>query len=130
MNDTPTFSPFATQTPPPVPMFEGETATPGKKTRKKRSAKSDKVTRKPRHNIAEQVKKLGADNLLPAHGNTPTKRKARVTRAPKFELGALQAFAGLKAEDAKLLANLVAGLSTVNKKSRAKIVAALAKVFA
>jgi hypothetical protein len=118
MNDTPTFSPFATQTPPPVPMFEGETAVP-----KKGRGKNKKGGRKP---------KLLDDGKSPVRlvpPATPTKRKARVTRAPKFELGALQAFAGLKAEDAKLLTNLVAGLSTVNKKSRAKIVAALAKVF-
>jgi hypothetical protein len=121
MNDTPTFSPFATQTPPPAPMFEGETAVP-KKGRGKANpaARGKKGGRKP---------KLVHPSVLSSEP-APTKRKARVTRAPKFELGALQAFAGLKAEDAKLLTNLVAGLSTVNKKSRAKIVAALAKVFA
>jgi hypothetical protein len=119
MNDTPTFSPFATQ-PPPVPMFEGETAAP-----KKRRGKNKKGGRKPKLAVVD-----GNPERSPTPAKAPTKRKARVTRAPKFELGALQAFAGLKSEDAKLLTNLVAGLSAVNRKSRAKIVAALAKVFA
>jgi hypothetical protein len=126
MNNTPTFSPFATQTPPPVPMFEGETAA-SKKGRGKANpaARGRKGGRKPKLAVVD-----GNPERSPTPAKAPTKRKARVTRSPKFELGALQAFAGLKAEDAKLLTNLVAGLSTVNKKSRVKIVAALAKVFA
>lgn len=135
MNDTPPFSPFATQ-PPPAPMFDpadAGQAPAGKKTRKKRApnkvTKAPKQAHKPRHDIAKQVKTLGADSLLPPN-KMATKRKARVTRAPKFDLGALQAFAGLKAEDATMLASFVAGLSLVNKKSRAKIMEALAKVFA
>lgn len=121
MNDQPaaSFSPFS-PSPPPTPMFEGEVA--GKKPRKKRTKKAEaKPARKPR---ASNV-----TTSAPTEPKVPTRKRARVTRAPKFELGAFQAFAGLKEQDAKLLANLVAGLSTVNKKSRAKIVAALGKVF-
>jgi hypothetical protein len=127
MNDTPTFSPFATQPPPTTfdPADAGQAPT-----RKKRVAKINKITGKPaketRRTKAGAIREYGAVADPPV----PTRKRARVTRSPKFELGALQAFAGLKAEDAKLLTNLVAGLSTVNKKSRAKIVAALAKVFA
>jgi hypothetical protein len=119
MNDQPAFSPFATQ-PPPAPMFD--LADTGQAPKKGRGRK--------KHRVAAEMRatKKAAEPASPRL-QTPTKRKARVTRPPKFELGALQAFAGLKEADAKLLANLVAGLSTVNKKSRAKIVAALGKVF-
>jgi hypothetical protein len=121
MNDTPTFSPFATQTPPPTTFDPADAGQAPKKTRKKREPnKIGKPVKETRRAKAGAV----------ADPPVPTRKRARVTRSPKFELGALQAFAGLKAEDAKLLTNLVAGLSTVNKKSRAKIVAALAKVFA
>jgi hypothetical protein len=58
------------------------------------------------------------------------KRKARQPRAAKFDLAALSAFAGLKEADAKIALQVVQGLSSVNKKSRLKIVAAIGKVFA
>jgi hypothetical protein len=123
MNDTPTFSPFATTQ--PAPMFDGETAP------KRGRRKGTKPGRKPRHDIAEQVRVLGADSLLPpGHTKVPTKRKTRVARPVKFELDMLMAFQGLKADDFKLTMQLVQALQGVNKKSRAKIVAALAKVFA
>lgn len=135
MNDTPPFSPFATQ-PPPAPMFPADAgqAPTGKKTRKKRGsskvAKALKQARKPRHNIAKQVKTLGADSLLPPN-KMVTKRKARVTRAFTVDITtAFVAMAGMKEADAAAMEKVTHIIANCPKKSRAKIVAALAKVFA
>lgn len=132
MNDTPPFSPFATQ-PPPAPMFPADPAIAGKKTRKKRGpkvTKAPKQARKPRHDIAKQVKTLGADSLLPPN-KMITKRKPRKPQALKIDpMIVFEAAVGLGLEDVAGVAQLIEEIQKFPKKSRTKIVAALAKVFA
>lgn len=134
MNDTPAFSPFATQPPPNAlgtgALFEQE-APKTRKSRKPKTAKSAKATRKPKHDIAKQVKALGADSLLPPDKVPTRKRAVKQPRAPKFTLfEALQVTRGLADEDCGLFSDLVHRIETAPKSARARIVAALAKVFA
>lgn len=134
MSDTPVFSPFATQ-PPPAPMFPADAgqAPAGKKTRKKRApnkvAKAPKQARKPRHDIAKQVKTLGADSLLPPN-KMATKRAPRKPRRTMIPIGILPALGGLQEAETSMLMSIIGNMQEVPKKSRTKIVAALAKVFA
>lgn len=77
---------------------------------------------------------------LPRRGRKPREaapakvRKPRVAKVAKSgKLGIneiVQATIGLKADEAKALLSIHAGISEFNKKGRAKIVAALAKLFA
>ncbi len=134
MSDTAPFSPFS-PAPPPKPMFEGETAKPAKKTGRKKPPKVAKPARKPRkakdrHNLAEQVKVLGADSLLPPEKVPTRKRAAKQPRAAKFTLfEALQVTRGLADEDCGLFSKLLNQLEAASKPARVRIVAALGKVF-
>jgi hypothetical protein len=127
MNDTPPFSPFATQ-PPPAPMFDSANAEQAPKTRKGRKPKAAKQAKAPRK---KREPKLAAVRIETSSEPTkPTKRKARTTRAPTIGLSAMMAFIGLTEEDFKLTMQLAEALQGVPKKSRARIVTALGKVFA
>lgn len=127
MNDTPPFSPFATQ-PPPAPMFDaaGAAQVPGKKTRKKRAAKVAKPTRKQKTAKVVTLQGAALDKALA----TPAKRKARKTRPVTISMSSLPSLVGLSADDAVLLMSIIGNMQEAPKKSRTKIVAALAKVFA
>jgi hypothetical protein len=118
-------------------MFEGEVA--GKKPRKKRVAKAAPQLpagrqvkprkAKPKHDLAAQVKTLGADSLLPPE-KVPTRRRARLPRPTMIPIGVLPALGGLAEAETSILMSIIDGLQYAPKKSRAKIVAALGKVFA
>lgn len=56
-------------------------------------------------------------------------RKAKQTRPLMVPIGFLPELGGMKSEDASLLMSLIGNLQTTNKRSRAKIVAALGKLF-
>ena len=142
MTDIPApFSPF-TSGPPPAPtspaggqVFE----QPGKKPRKpakgrgkkpaKGRAKPTRKGRKPKNNLAAQVATLGADSLLPPE-KVPTRRKARKPRPTMIPIGILPALGGLQEVETSMLMSIIGNMQDVPKKSRAKIVAALAKAFA
>jgi len=123
MNDTPTFSPFATQ-PPPVPMFEGETAVP-----KKRRGKANPASRGRKGGSKPKLVHPSVISSEPA--KAPTKRKARKPQALKIDpMIVFEAAIGLGLNDVSGIARIMEEIQKFPKKSRAKIVAALAKVFA
>ncbi len=132
MNDTAPFSPFS-PSPPPLPQAP-TVIEPGRKPRRGKKAAVAKPARKPRkakdkHNLAEQVKALGADSLLPPE-KTPARRKARKPRPTMIPIGILPALAGLAEAETSGLMTIIASLQELPKKSRHKIVAALGQVFA
>ncbi len=129
MSDTAPFSPFS-PTPPPLPAAK-PLAIPGAKRRKAKTAKPARKPRKAKdkHNLAEQVRVLGADSLLPPE-KAPARRKARKPRPTMIPIGILPALAGLAEAETSMLMSIIGNLQDVPKKSRLKIVAALGKVFA
>lgn len=111
-------------------MFEGEVA--GKKPRKARAKKAmaakpaRKPRTKPKHDLAAQVETLGADSLLPP----AQKRKARKPRPFTINItAAFAAMVGMNKADAEALEAVTHIIAECPKKSRAKIVVALGKVF-
>lgn len=109
MNDQPApFSPFS-PTPPPVdPAAQG---TPTKKRGRKPSVKKEV--------------KLAAVKEAPV----PTRKRARKQGRTMIPIGVLPALAGLQELETSMLMSIIGNLQEVPKKSRAKIVAALGKVF-
>jgi hypothetical protein len=66
----------------------------------------------------------------PKKRNSKTPRKAKAPRTAKVELSlAFHALTGLNVDEAKIMASISAGLQQVPKKSRARVVAALGKLF-
>ena len=102
MSDTEAFAPFQPQTPEPAK----QEAAPGKKGKKRASPKKAAKPAAEKPATAAKVK------------------KPRKPRAVKIELGAaIAALSGLTEDDAKFVQGF-------GKKQRARIVAALGKIFA
>jgi hypothetical protein len=97
-------------------MFEGETA-PVKKGR----SKGKKPGRKP---------KLVAPSTVSAEpAAVPTRKRARKARPVMISVDVMPHLAGLSHDEMTTLMAIVGGMKETPKKSRIKIVAALAKVF-
>lgn len=120
------FNPFEPTDPPnpagskpkPTRKASGKKASAKKPARKKAAAPLSVATEA---DVKAAVK--------PARKKRVVKDKA--VRAVKMELSAmLSAFAGLKEDEAKYLAKMVSAMQTLKKGPRARIVAALGKVFA
>lgn len=82
-------------------------------------------------------RKAAAGESTPAAEMTPKQRKKRAAgtprkpRAMKVELSAaMAALTGLREEDAKFVSQVVQAMQPFAKKQRARIVAALGKIFA
>lgn len=118
MSDQP-FSPFS-PSPPPKPMFDPAQET-GKKPRKKRTAKAVKAPKRVKASAAPA-------EVVPQA--VPTRKRARKPRPTMIPIGILPALAGLQDAEASMLMSIIGNLQEAPKKSRAKIVAALGKVFA
>lgn len=122
------FSPFS-PSPPPTPMFEGEVT--GKKPRKARAKKAA-----PQLPAGRQVKPRKAKTGTIREEGTvvnppvPTRRRARKPRPTMIPIGVLPALAGLAEAETSMLMSIIGNMQELPKKSRAKIVAALGKVFA
>lgn len=87
----------------------------------------------PDQSVAEAADKPAKNGRRKKRGPKPgAKRKERKPRAPKIDLtAALDALAGLTEDDAKIVSRIAAGLlQQLPKRSRGRVVAALARLFA
>lgn len=101
-----------------------------KKPRKPRSARKPPAEAAP---VADKPKRERKKRAAPAgNGAAPKKeRKKREPRAAKVALDvAISALAGLKPDEAQMVAAAAGKLGTMPKRSRGRIVAALARMFA
>lgn len=117
-DDQEAFAPFQPQ----EPMFETD------------DGKGNKFNASPagkKRGPKKGAKKKAAESV-PAVAAVPAKaRKRSVARAIKIDLGlAMSALSGLQEDDAKFVAGVVQAMQPFAKKQRARIVAALSKIFA
>jgi hypothetical protein len=131
---------------PQPPMFEGTTTAPEHGTAsplapspselqpKKRRGRPPNAEKIVKANKTERKgKPRGKRRTMPVGAAEPVatpKRRAKVPRQLKVSLGdAMSITTGLKEADIHLLSQMADTLQLVNKRSRAKIVAAIGKLF-
>lgn len=98
----------------------------------KPEAKAKNGRRKKRTPRPEPVQQAAPAEPKPKkRGPKPgAKRVAKAARSPKIDLSiAFHALTGLSLDEAKIMSGITAGLQQVPKKSRARVVAALGKLF-
>jgi hypothetical protein len=118
-----------TPSPPPDP------SAAGKKPRKKRGARRSTITGIVAGGSTGTVTPItaGSDNNVSNVSIGTRPKRARKTGTPRptvIPIGILPVLAGLKEDDATVLMSVVDSLQCASKKSRGRIVAALAKIFA
>lgn len=118
MSDTEAFAPFQPQTPEPAK----QEVAPSKKGKKRAAPK------KVANPVAE--KPAAASRKREDRPSTSKVKKPRKPRAVKIELGAaMAALSGLTEDDARFVQDVVQAMQAFGKKQRARIVAALGKIF-
>lgn len=116
-------SPFASFVP-STPAEGGQAGEPAKKPRKPRTKKAAKPAPAKSEPVADPPK-------VPRARKSVGAAKARKPRSLKIDLAlAMSALAGLQEDDAKFVTSLVQAMQPFAKKQRARIVAALARIFA
>ena len=123
---------FFETTPPPGSDTPAESPKSGRKKRNKRKPPATEVA--PAADAPKDGRrKKRKPRQTPAEGTAATPKRTRKTRQPrsvKIDLAvAVQAMAGLKEDDAAIVAVIAERLNTLPKRSRGRIVAALARMF-